>query len=96
MYQQPAFSVDSAGNFIYNYFGPNTNATAMNLTDQTNTTGTSFSLTGQNLTTGTLMSLAAPNLTTGTGINAAFNGLNDRNRIINQFNRDHYFLVEIW
>ncbi len=52
--QTPAMSVDSNGNFTYNYFGPSTTANAMTYTDSAN------------LTTGDFMNIVASNaLTTG-------------------------------
>ncbi len=94
--QTPAMSVDSNGNFTYNYFGPSTSANAMTYTDSANlTTGDLFNIVASNaLTTGNVIDINSAVYTqtaanTGSLVNLALSNTSSNtsgNSIVNGLN----------
>ncbi len=77
----PALSVDSNGNFIYNYLGTSTSTIAMDFNDSVLTTGTLADFSSTALTTGTLVNLNNSN-TSATG----------NTLVVNHYGSDGYAL----
>jgi hypothetical protein len=71
----PALSVNSSGNFVYNYLGTSTSATAMDFNDATLTTGVFADFSSSSLTTGDLMRLTVSNAAhTGAALQIVYGG----------------------